>query len=43
MRLGSSVSGRVSIQLKLAQDSGREVNLAAAQLGKGDRRLAGDA
>src|SRR5271165_501164 len=28
---------RVSVQLKFAQDRGREVNPAGAQLGKGDR------
>src|ERR1035441_4704430 len=31
----------VSVQLKLAHDRGREVNPDDAQLGKGDRRLAG--
>ena len=34
---------RVSVQLKLAHDGGREVNPARAQLGKSDRLVAGSA
>jgi hypothetical protein len=34
---------RVSVQLEFAQDPGREVNPAGAQLGKSDRLVAGAA